>query len=48
MSRRPEVVIANVEVDLLADEGEAGAELEKGVAQPGDKGLLKLTFGDPP
>jgi hypothetical protein len=28
-----EVIAANVEVNLLSDDGEAGAELEKGVTQ---------------
>jgi len=43
-----EVVPADVEVDLLPDEGEAGAELEEGVAEPDHQGLLEVALGDPP
>src|SRR5665811_1340937 len=43
-----EVVPADVEVNLLPDEREAGAELEKGVTQPGDQGRFKLTLSNSP
>ena len=41
-----EVITANVEVNLLPDEGETRAELEQGVAESRDQGLLEVALGD--
>ena len=46
--RDVEVVPADVEVNLLPDEREAGAELEKGATQPGDQGRFKLMLSNSP
>ena len=43
-----EVIAVDVEVDLAADEGEAGAEFAEGFGDPAGQGVLEVAFGDFP